>query len=147
MLDDVRRGVLIDIAYEVGGAGLAQFVNLLTACRYGQWSPAAVALMNSKLFQQVPMREHENITALATGEWPPGVTCAQELIKRHEGCKLMPSPDAKGMWSVGWGHDLPPPLPGTAVAEWSQAACDAQFEADFALAQDRAMVDLGQEYW
>jgi GH24 family phage-related lysozyme (muramidase) len=29
-----------------------------------------------------------------------------QRIQRHEGFTPLPKPDAKGMWVVGWGHDL-----------------------------------------
>lgn len=56
---------------------------------------------------------------------------------------LEAKPDAKGAWEIGWGHDIPP-SPGLT---WTQAQADAQFEADLALATDRAAGDLGAQVW
>jgi GH24 family phage-related lysozyme (muramidase) len=69
-LRDQRRAVLNDIAFEVGGAGLAQFHRMLAAITAGDWQEAAAALKNSLLFEQVPNRENRNIQILITGEWP-----------------------------------------------------------------------------
>ncbi len=31
----------------------------------------------------------------------------EQRIKRHEGLTLIPKPDAKGMYVIGYGHDIP----------------------------------------
>lgn len=70
-LDIVRQAVLIDMAYEVGGAGLAKFVNMLAAIRAGDWQGAHDALLDSKLAEsQAPDREIRNATMFLTGKWP-----------------------------------------------------------------------------
>lgn len=70
LLSEQRQAVLNDMAYEIGGAGLAQFHDMLVALRDCRWNDAAQALKDSKLFQQVPNREARNIQILTTGEWP-----------------------------------------------------------------------------
>lgn len=70
LLSEQRQAVLNDIAFEVGGAGLAQFKDMLSAMRECRWNDAANALRNSRLFQQVPNRETRNMLILTTGEWP-----------------------------------------------------------------------------
>lgn len=147
MGDLIRQAVLIDMAYEIGGAGLSNFRNLLACYRAGEWAGAAAALKNSLLYSQVPKREQENMMILALGEFPAGVTCAEDLIKRHEGCVLTAQPDAKGKWALGYGHDIPPPLEGGLLIECSEAEAEEWFDNDFALATARAEVDLGSEYW
>lgn len=144
-LDLARQAVLIDMAYEIGGKGLAGFVNLLTGLRAGLWGVAASELRKSKLYSQVPKREDENIEVLRFGQLPFGVESAEGLVKRHEGCIFAAKPDAKGMWAIGWGHDVPPPPGGYLVC--SQQEANAWFETDFALAQQRAQTALGLEYW
>lgn len=69
-LSPQRQAVLNDIAYEIGGTGLAAFKNMLAAFRAQDWQAAGAALQDSKLFTQVPNREKRNIQILTTGEWP-----------------------------------------------------------------------------
>lgn len=71
-LDPPRQAVLADVAYEIGGAGLAEFRIMLSAVRRSDWHGAAVALQNSELFSQVPTREARNVKIMLTGEWPNG---------------------------------------------------------------------------
>jgi lysozyme len=69
-LDDVRRAVLIDMAYEIGGAGLAGFHNMLAALQDGHWQEATEQLIYSLLYKEVPTREAMNAQMLLTGQWP-----------------------------------------------------------------------------
>jgi GH24 family phage-related lysozyme (muramidase) len=145
-LDPIRRAVLIDMAFELGRSGLAGFPHFLAAMRQGQWATAAVELKNSLLFSQVPQREQENIACLVTGQFPAGVTCAEDLVKRHEGLTQVAKPDAKGFWVLGWGHDIPAPTDGVPpICTYEQA--ETWFEQDMAFAAAHAEIDLGTEYW
>ncbi len=69
-LNEQRQAVLADVAYEIGGAGLAEFRTMLAYVRAGEWEAAGAALRDSLLFEQVPVREARNIAILTTGEWP-----------------------------------------------------------------------------
>lgn len=60
--------------------------------------------------------------------WP------QDFTKQNEGCILVAQPDAKGMWEIGYGHDIPP-SPGLT---WTQGRADSQFEIDYTNAQSDA---------
>ena len=40
-IDEVKRAVLVDMAYEIGGAGLADFTRLISAFRAHDWPDAA----------------------------------------------------------------------------------------------------------
>lgn len=147
-LNGPRWAVLVDMAYELGGAGLAGFVKFLAAARAGDWGAAAEELHRSKLYQQVPKRETENITILLSGAWPLGVSSDAELVQRHEGCVLAAAPDAKGKWAIGWGHDIPAPASSTEGEPLSRPTCsqeqaDEWFEADLALARANAAAALG----
>lgn len=146
-LDQVRRAVLVDMAYEIGGEGLAQFERLLDAVRGAHWGIAAAELKNSRLYSQVPVREQANMMALATGLWPSGVADARDLIRRHEGCVLVAQPDAKGKWEIGYGHDITAPPDGSRPLLCTQPAAELWFEQDFLVAEARAELDLGQEWW
>ena len=143
-MNDARRAVLIDIAYEIGGAGLAGFPKMLQAFRDQQWAAAAAELKNSLLFTQVPLREQRNMMIMALGTFPPEINSGEELTKRNEGCILTPRPDANGKWEIGWGHDIPAPQDNMC---WTQDQCDDQFAIDYPLAEQRAEADLGSEYW
>lgn len=71
------------------------------------------------------------------------IASGQDLTKFNEGCVLTARPDAKGMWAIGWGHDLEP-SPGLT---WTQEQCDSQFLADYAAAEMAAISDLGEAEW
>ncbi len=146
-LDPVRRAVLIDMAYEIGGSGLSQFHDMLEAVRAGNWDQAGAELRDSKLYSQVPHREDENIQCLLSGSFPQGIGSAEALTRRHEGCILVSKPDAKGMWAIGWGRDIPPPSQGQGAPICTQEEADIWFGEDFPLAAQRAEHALGSEFW
>jgi lysozyme len=55
-LSDVRKAVICNMAFQLGGAGLAEFQNTLRNIRDGRWDDAATAMLQSKWAQQVPAR-------------------------------------------------------------------------------------------
>jgi lysozyme len=69
-LDEVRQAVLTDMAYELGGAGLHQFVNMIAAIRANNWQAAHDNCLASAYSHQVPARAERNANMLLTGEWP-----------------------------------------------------------------------------
>ena len=69
-IDAVRRAVIVDMAYEIGGAGLAGFRNFIMAVRGSLWNTAAAELVDSKLYVEVPNREKMNVAMLLSGQWP-----------------------------------------------------------------------------
>ena len=144
-LDPVRKAVLIDMAYEIGGQGLAEFPHMLRAIRVGNWELAVSELRNSALYSQVPTRENMNCEMLRTGLWPLGIISAEQLIKSHEGLILKAQPDKKGKWAIGYGHDIVPPAGNALFCTLEDA--EAWFQGDFSLAESRAKADLGQDAW
>jgi lysozyme len=50
-----------------------------------------------------------------------------KLIRRFEGCKLLPYLCPAGVWTCGWGSTGPDVFPGRA---WSQAYADARLDHD-----------------
>lgn len=67
----VRQAVLVNLAFNLGGAGLAKFVNTLAAVERGDYDAAARGLRMSLWFRQVqPSRSSRLIQMLTTGEWP-----------------------------------------------------------------------------
>ena len=58
-LDDVRKAVLIDLAFNLGMAGLKGFKKMLKALEHGDYSEAAIQLLNSRYARQVTNRAME----------------------------------------------------------------------------------------
>lgn len=52
-LDEPRRRVLIEMAYNMGLHGLLQFKNMLAAVQVGDWKTAAAEMLNSKWATEV----------------------------------------------------------------------------------------------
>ena len=68
-LDDVRRGVLINMAYNLGIGGLLQFKKMLAAVESGQWDRAAKEMLDSKWARQVGVRAERLAEQMRLGEW------------------------------------------------------------------------------
>jgi len=68
-LDDARRGVLINMAFNMGIHGLLQFKNTLGLIQVGQYAQAADAMLESKWAEQVGPRAHRLSEQMRTGEW------------------------------------------------------------------------------
>ena len=75
-LDMVRKAALVDMAYELGRAGLAQFRHMLSALSQGEWCLAAEACLASAYAAEVPARAAGAAHMLSTGQWPPDVSAA-----------------------------------------------------------------------
>lgn len=69
-IDDVRMAVLVDMAFEMGGKGLADFPNMLQSCRDGDWQGAHDNCLASKYDRQSPRRAAANAQILLTGIFP-----------------------------------------------------------------------------
>lgn len=52
-LDPIRRGVLVNMAFNLGGAGLYGFRLMLAAVQRGEYADAAREMLNSKWARQV----------------------------------------------------------------------------------------------
>lgn len=68
-LDPARRGVLINMAYQMGAAGLMAFKTTLELVRLGNYREASKAMMQSKWATQTPARAQRLSNQMATGEW------------------------------------------------------------------------------
>lgn len=55
-LSPQRQGVLINMAFNLGVAGLLKFKNMLAAVEKGQWGIAAKEMIDSTWARQVPLR-------------------------------------------------------------------------------------------
>lgn len=70
VLDEVRRGVLLNMAYQMGIHGLAEFRQMLQALQQGDYSSAAAAMLDSTWAKsQSPDRAQRLSKQMETGEW------------------------------------------------------------------------------
>lgn len=67
-LDDARKSVLVDMAYNLGLNGLLQFDKMLNALREKDYSKAADEMLNSKWAIEVGERAEDNAYIIRTGE-------------------------------------------------------------------------------
>lgn len=68
-LDDARKGVLVNLAFNLGVAGLLAFHNTLTALQAGDWTTAAAQLLDSKWAGQVGARATRLADQIRLGAW------------------------------------------------------------------------------
>lgn len=66
-LDEARQGVLINMAYNVGIAGLLKFKKMLKALGDGRYDKAADEMKDSSWYSQVPNRANELISIMKSG--------------------------------------------------------------------------------
>ena len=68
-LDPARKGVLINMAFQMGIAGLLAFKNTLAMIEAGKYQDAAKAMLQSKWATQTPARAQRLSNQMATGDW------------------------------------------------------------------------------
>jgi lysozyme len=68
-LDDARKGVLLNMAYQMGVDGLLAFKNTLSAVAGGRYDEAAFDMMQSKWAQQTPERAKRLAEQMRSGLW------------------------------------------------------------------------------
>jgi lysozyme len=68
-LDDARRGVLVNMAFQLGTEGLLGFVNTLGMIERGEYPQAADAMMQSKWASQTPARAGRLSQQMRSGVW------------------------------------------------------------------------------
>jgi lysozyme len=69
-LDEVRQRVLLDMAFNLGMAGLLSFKRTLGAIEAGQYQQAATMMLDSKWARQVGQRAERLSRMMATGKDP-----------------------------------------------------------------------------
>ena len=69
-LDETRRNVLTDMAFNMGMHTLLQFRNTLAAVKRGDWKAAAAGMRNSLWADQVGNRAKRLARAMETGTMP-----------------------------------------------------------------------------
>lgn len=67
-LDDPRKIVLIDMAFELGAHGLLEFKGMLAALEHGQYAEAADAMLASLWAKQVPTRAEKLALIMRSGQ-------------------------------------------------------------------------------
>ena len=68
-LDHARQNVLVNMAFNLGIAGLLSFKKMLNHCDDGRYDDAAVEMLNSKWADQVGYRSAELAWQMRTGEY------------------------------------------------------------------------------
>lgn len=68
-LDEARRGVLINMAFQLGTAGLLGFKSTLALVASGKYAEAAEQMLKSKWATQTPARAKRLAEQMKTGEW------------------------------------------------------------------------------
>jgi lysozyme len=66
-LDDVRKTVVLAMAFQLGVPGLLEFKQTLNSLEHGDWSGAAGHMMSSTWAAQTPLRAARMATAIRTG--------------------------------------------------------------------------------
>lgn len=68
-LDEPRRAVLVNMAFNLGIAGLLGFTKMLAAVATQDWDTAATEMLASKWAGQVGLRAERLAQQMASGEW------------------------------------------------------------------------------
>lgn len=68
-LDPARKGALINMAFQMGVAGLLGFKNTLAMLEQGKYQDAADNMLKSKWAQQTPARAQRISKQIITGVW------------------------------------------------------------------------------
>jgi len=68
-LGEVRFGVLVNMAYNLGIGGLLKFTQFLADVERGDFAVAAVEMLNSKWAQQVGARAERLARQMDTNQW------------------------------------------------------------------------------
>lgn len=68
-LDDARQAVLINMAFQLGTAGLLAFKNTLSLIERGDYRKAADEMLKSKWASQTPSRAWRLAKQMDTGQW------------------------------------------------------------------------------
>lgn len=68
-LDDARKGVLLNMAFQMGVDGLLKFVNTLAMVRAGDYEKASAGMLQSLWAKQTPARAARLADQMKTGVW------------------------------------------------------------------------------
>jgi lysozyme len=68
-LDDARKGVLLNMAFQLGTAGLLGFKTTLGMVERGEYEEAALQMLESKWATQTPERAKRLAQQMRSGQW------------------------------------------------------------------------------
>lgn len=68
-LDDARKGVLLNMAFQIGIGGLLKFSNTLSLIKQGKYLAASNEMLDSTWAKQTPARAQRLSKQMATGIW------------------------------------------------------------------------------
>lgn len=68
-LDPARRGVLVNMAFQMGISGLLGFKNTLALIERGEYEKASREMLGSKWAQQTPARANRLSVQMSSGVW------------------------------------------------------------------------------
>lgn len=68
-LDEVRRGVLVEMVFQMGYSGVKKFVNTLGAVGRKDWPAAYAGMLGSKWARQTPGRAKRLAEIMLTGQF------------------------------------------------------------------------------
>lgn len=68
-LDDARKGVLLNMSFQLGVDGLLGFTNTLKLVQEGKYENAAHAMLQSKWAKQTPERAERMAEQMRSGLW------------------------------------------------------------------------------
>jgi lysozyme len=72
-LNEPRKAVLMNMAFQMGVAGLLKFKNTLASVESGNFEDAAARMLKSKWAEQTPTRAKEMANQMRTGKWQSGI--------------------------------------------------------------------------
>lgn len=72
-IGEIRQAALTDMAYQLGGTGLAKFVKMILAIRNLAWNTAATQVLLSEYDKETPRRCERTSYMLRMGLWPKEV--------------------------------------------------------------------------
>lgn len=68
-LDDARRGVLLNMSFQLGVDGLLEFERTLALVQQAKYDLAAHAMLQSKWAKQTPARARRMAEQMRSGQW------------------------------------------------------------------------------
>ena len=68
LLDGTRKGVIINMVYQMGLGGVLKFKNMIAAIENKDYNAAAIEMMDSAWFRQTPNRANRLIETMRTGK-------------------------------------------------------------------------------
>ena len=72
LLDPIRQAALVDMVFEMGVGGVAEFRHMIAAVDAYRWSDAANSVIASAYASQVHARASGAAEMLEFGQWPDG---------------------------------------------------------------------------